>query len=187
MTGRTIRPRLLRRLKSGARTSTTAVLPGMVAADTQPHAAPASPAADLAGVNFADTKELFSSVSTPKLIRSMITLRLAAAAPVADLGMWIMKSRLMDDPLCRKAVLGITERTFYRQFCAGENLAAANATARELWESGRTAMLDYGLEHADDNESCDVNMEEFLRTIDSTKSVDESPVSYLIRLTALRL
>ncbi|XP_057769884.1 proline dehydrogenase 2, mitochondrial-like [Salvia miltiorrhiza] len=186
MTGRTIRPRLLRRLKSGARTSTTAVLPGNVAADALPHAAAVAAAADDHGLNLADTKELFSSVPTVKLLRSLVTLRLAAAAPVADLGLWIMKSRLMDDPLCRKVVLGITERTFYRQFCAGEDLAAANATARELWESGRTAMLDYGLEHADDNESCDVNMEEFIRTIDSTKSVDESPISFVVvKVTAI--
>ncbi|KAL1557004.1 proline dehydrogenase 2, mitochondrial-like [Salvia divinorum] len=190
MTGSTIRPQLLCRLKSGARTSTTAVLPGNFIADTLPHTATATATATAAsnnhGVNFSDTKELFSSVSSANMLRSLIMLRLASSAPVADLGMWIMKSRLMDIPLCRKAVFGITERTFYRQFCAGEDLTAASATARELWDSGRTAMLDYGLEHANDNESCDVNMEEFLRTIQSTKSGNESPVTAICPVRILK-
>ncbi|KAH6832184.1 Methylenetetrahydrofolate reductase family protein [Perilla frutescens var. hirtella] len=190
MTTRAVRPKLLRnlrRLKYGARTTTTttAVLPGSIAADNQPNVSTATTAAG-PDVNFTDTKELFSSVPTSNLLRSLITLRLAAAGPVADLGMWIMKSRLMDDPLCRRTVLGVTERTFYRHFCAGEDLAAANATARELWDSGLTAMLDYGLEHAVDNESCDGNFKEFIRTIDSTKSVDESPVSFVVvKITAI--
>ncbi|XP_047937708.1 proline dehydrogenase 2, mitochondrial-like [Salvia hispanica] len=186
MTGSPFHPQLLCRLKSGARTSTTAVLPGNLLTDTLPQAATATSAANNHAVNFTHTKELFSSVSSAKMLRSLIMLRLASSAPVADLGMWVMKSRLMDIPLCRKAVLGITERTFYRQFCAGEDLASASATARELSDTGRTAMLDYGLEHANDNESCDLNMEEFLRTIQSTKSGVESPISFVVvKITAI--
>lgn len=177
MAGGTLRPNLIRRLETGARTSATAVLPGKVDADAQPP--PAAAEVDPV-VKFTDTKDLFSSVGTGKLLRSVITLRLAATEPVADLGMWIMKSKLMDEPLCRKAVMGVTERTFYRHFCAGEDQAAAMATARDLWGSGLTAMLDYGLEHAIDGESCESNLGEIIATIDATKSVDESPVSFIL-------
>ena len=178
MTGRNALSRLPLRLESGARTNSTAALAEKLAPEPPPNA-DAGPADDEfdGRVNFTDTKKLFSSVPSSKLLRSVITLRLAATPPVADFGIWVMKSKLMEGPLCRKAILGVTERTFYRQFCAGKDLAAANATARELWETGLTAMLDYGLEHAKDNESCDVSMEEFLRTIESAKSVD-SPVSF---------
>ncbi|KAG6398439.1 hypothetical protein SASPL_139899 [Salvia splendens] len=186
MTGRNTLSRLPLRLESGARTNATAALAEKLAADPPPNA-DAGPADDEfdGRVNFTDTKKLFSSVPSAKLLRSMITLRLAATPPVADFGIWIMKSKLMEGPLCRKAILGVTERTFYRQFCAGKDLAAANATARELWQTGLTAMLDYGLEHAKDNESCDVSMEEFLRTIESAKSVD-SPISFVVvKITAI--
>lgn len=186
MTSRGVQRKVINRLKAGDRTSATAVLSGKVAVDSQPNTAATAGAGASPRVNFTDTKELFSSVPTSKLIRSLITLRLAAAAPVADFGSWILKSRLMDDKLCKKTILAITERTFYRHFCAGEDLEAANETAKKLWETGLTAMLDYGLEHADDNKACDSSMNEFIRTINSTKSDEASPVSFVVvKITAI--
>lgn len=91
----------------------------------------------------------------------------------------------MDEPFCRKMVLGFTE-IYYDHFVAGKDLAAANTTVRKLWESGLTAMLDYGLEHANDNEACDSNMEEFIHTIESTKFNDDCPVSFVVvKVTAI--
>lgn len=104
---------------------------------------------------------------------------------MADIGSWVMKSKLMEEPFCKKMVVGFTKHTFYDHFCAGINLAMANRTAVKLGDSGLTAMLDYGLEYANDNESCDCNMEEFIRTIDSTKLVDNSPVSRSFHVSLL--
>lgn len=72
------------------------------------------------------------------------------------------------------------ERTFYDHFCGGRNLGEADTTAKRLWEnSGLRAMLDYGMEHAIDNASCDENMNEFIQTIESTQANrSTSPVSY---------
>lgn len=95
---------------------------------------------------------------------------------MADFGLWIMTSGLMNNPIFRKLVLTVTEHSFYSHFCAGKDLEKAGRTVKKLWDSGLSAMLDYGLEHATDNESCDRNLKEFLRTIDSTKSVDSCQV-----------
>ncbi|KAL0343740.1 UNVERIFIED_CONTAM: Proline dehydrogenase 1, mitochondrial [Sesamum angustifolium] len=133
-----------------------------------------------------DTKRLFSSVSTPKLIKSASMLKISSYDRAADFGLWIMTSGLMNNPVVRKLVLAATEHTFYSHFCAGKDLEKAGRTVKKLWDSGLGAMLDYGLEHATDNESCDRNLQEFLRTINSTKSVDSCQVSFVVlKITAI--
>lgn len=97
-----------------------------------------------------------------------------------------MNSDLMEAPLFRKTVLGVTKHTFYNHFCGGEDLKEAGTTVRELWEAGLSAMLDYGLEHAGDNESCDRNLEEFVRTIGWTTQSKAFPVSFVVvKITAI--
>ncbi|KAK4393252.1 Proline dehydrogenase 1, mitochondrial [Sesamum angolense] len=133
-----------------------------------------------------DTKRLFSSVSTPKLIKSASMLKISSYDRAADFGLWIMTSGLMNNPVVRKLVLAATEHTFYSHFCAGIDLEKAGRTVKKLWDSGLGAMLDYGLEHATDNESCDRNLQEFIRTINSTKSVDSCQVSFVVvKITAI--
>ncbi|KAI3452145.1 hypothetical protein Pfo_008810 [Paulownia fortunei] len=105
---------------------------------------------------------------------------MAAFGPMVDFGMWTMNSRLMANPLFRKMVLGVTEHTFYDHFCAGKDLEMARRTVEKLWDVGLSAMLDYGLEHANANESCDSNLEEFIRTINSTKLLDTCQVSFVV-------
>ncbi|KAL7614929.1 proline dehydrogenase 2, mitochondrial isoform X1 [Lactuca sativa] len=136
--------------------------------------------------NFEDTKRLFSSVKTGKLIRSAANLSMASVEPVVDLGMWVMGSRLMQMGLLREAVLGGIKHTVYEHFVAGSDAGEAGRTVKKLWESGLRGMLDYGLEHAVDNESCDKNAQQFIKTVESTQSLPPSSVSFVVvKITAI--
>ncbi|KAL4577348.1 hypothetical protein LXL04_013457 [Taraxacum kok-saghyz] len=136
--------------------------------------------------NFEDTKRLFSSVKTGKLIRSAANLSMASVEPVVDLGMWVMGSRLMQVGLLSEVVLGVIKHTVYEHFVAGADTAEAGQTVKKLWESGLRGMLDYGLEHAVDNESCDKNAQQFIKTVESTQSLPPSSVSFVVvKITAI--
>ncbi|CAI9276803.1 unnamed protein product [Lactuca saligna] len=136
--------------------------------------------------DFEDTKGLFSSVTTGKLLRSAANLNLAAVEPVVDMGVWVMKSRLMQVGLFREIVLGVIKHTSYEHFVAGADTEETGRTVKKLWESGLRGMLDYGLEHAIDNESCDINTQEFIKTVESTQSLPPSSVSFVVvKITAI--
>ncbi|KAJ0704195.1 putative proline dehydrogenase [Helianthus annuus] len=136
--------------------------------------------------DFVDTKRLFSSVNTCKLIRSMVNLSVASMEPVVDLGMWVMSSRLMEVGMVRKIVLGVIKHTVYEHFVAGADTGEVNRTVKKLWESRLRGMLDYGLEHAVDNESCDKNAQQVLKTVESTQFLTPSSVSYVVvKITAI--
>ncbi|KAH7532836.1 hypothetical protein FEM48_Zijuj04G0064700 [Ziziphus jujuba var. spinosa] len=131
-------------------------------------------------LDFDDLDKLFSSVSTSKLLRASANLYMASVEPIVDLGMWVMRSKLMEKQLVKDMVLGLIKRTFFEHFCAGENTVEAGNSALRLRDAGLRGMLDYALEFACDNESCDRNMEGFLTTIESTKSLPPSIVSFVV-------
>ncbi|XP_057492354.1 proline dehydrogenase 2, mitochondrial-like [Actinidia eriantha] len=131
-------------------------------------------------LNLDDVKELFSSVPTPKLLRSAANLHVASIKPMVDLGMWVMNSKLMTTPVACDVVVGAIKHTFYEHFCAGRGPEEATRTAAKLWDSGMKGMLVYALEHAADNESCDRNLDAFLETVESTKSLATSSVSSIV-------
>lgn len=127
-------------------------------------------------INFDDVQELFTGVSTSKLIKSSLTLQMASIEPVVDLGVWVMSSKFMHMPIFREVILGFVKRTFYEHFCAGKDLSEICRTVSKLSSVGLKGMLDYGVEHATDNESCDQSMKVFLQTAESTKSLPSSSV-----------
>lgn len=130
-------------------------------------------------IDLDDFKALFSRVPTKKLLKSSATLQMAAYGPMVDLGMWVMNSSLIRIPILKEMILGSIESSFYEHFVAGKDLEQVNNTIKRLWgETGLRSMLDYGLEHSTDNESCDRNTIEFIKTIDSTKSLPPSSVSH---------
>ncbi|KAK4745091.1 hypothetical protein SAY87_011403 [Trapa incisa] len=138
-------------------------------------------------IDLTDPERLFSSVPTSKLIRSAANLHAAAVAPVMDLGIRVMKSKLiMGTGLARDAVLGAVRRTFYDHFCGGEDTVEAAAAVRRLNEAGLRGMLDYAVEDVEDNSSCDRNLEAFLHTVESTKTLPQGYVSFVIvKITAI--
>ncbi|XP_043700625.1 proline dehydrogenase 2, mitochondrial-like [Telopea speciosissima] len=137
-------------------------------------------------LNFDDVERLFSSVSTVKLMRSSLNLHMAAFDPMMDFGTWLMKSRLVETVIFREIILAVVKHTFYEHFCAGENVEEASRTLQRLWDDGLRGILDYGLEDAVDNESCDRNLQEFLNTVESTKLLPSSSVSFAcVKITAI--
>ncbi|KAK9105422.1 hypothetical protein Scep_022266 [Stephania cephalantha] len=138
-------------------------------------------------LNFYDNDERpFSTVSNPRLLRSLLNLELVAIDPVVDFGMWVMKSRMVESPVLKDLVLGVIKHTFYEHFCAGESVEEASSTLRRLWDDGLRGILDYGLEDAVDNEACDRNLDEFLKTVESSKLLPPCSVSYACaKITAI--
>ncbi|XP_043725360.1 proline dehydrogenase 2, mitochondrial-like [Telopea speciosissima] len=137
-------------------------------------------------LNLEDDEKLFSSLSSFQLMRSSLNLHLAAFDPIVDLGIWVMKSRFLKSNICNKLVLKIVKHSFYEHFCAGENLEEASRTLQKLWDDGLRGILDYGLEDAIDNQSCDRNLVEFLKTVDSIKLLPPSSVSFAcVKITAI--
>ncbi|KAI3976817.1 hypothetical protein MKX01_008675 [Papaver californicum] len=131
-------------------------------------------------------EKLFSSITTSYLMKSLMNQYLVSYDPIVDIGIWVMKSRLMETMVFKSLILGVVKHTFYDHFCAGENLNEASKTLESLWNVGLKGIMDYGLEDANDNFSCDRNLSEFLKTIESTRFFPPSSVSSAcVRITAI--
>lgn len=86
----------------------------------------------------------------------------------------------------KDVVVGVIKHTFFEHFCAGESVEEAGRCVEKLWRSGLRGMLCYGLENADDNDSCDRNFEAFLHTIRTAGSLPRSSVSSIVvKITAI--
>ncbi|KVH92598.1 proline dehydrogenase 2, mitochondrial-like [Cynara cardunculus var. scolymus] len=137
--------------------------------------------------DFEDTKRLFASVPTRKLLHSAITLNVCAMESMVDFSIKVMNSKTMEtNRFFREAVLKTIRHSAYDHFVAGEDTVQAGRTVNRLWESGLRGMLDYGLEHAADNESCDDNTQELIKTAESAHSLPPSSVSFVVvKVTAI--
>ncbi|GAU36094.1 hypothetical protein TSUD_277050 [Trifolium subterraneum] len=125
-----------------------------------------------------DAERLFSAVPTSTLLRSSAVLHATAIGPVVDVGIWAMQSKLLQMGIMKDAVMAVTKRTFYEHFCAGEDAVAAGRSIRSVNEAGLRGMLVYGVEDAHDNEGCNRNLNGFLHTVDVSKSLPPSSVSF---------
>ena len=136
-------------------------------------------------LNLNDGEGLFSHLPTTKLLRSSAILHATAFGPMVDFGMWMMSSKLMETDIFKYLVLGITKRTFYKHFCAGEDASTAAKSIASLNEAGLRGMLVYGVEDAHDNDACDRNLNGFLHTVDVSKSLPPSSVSIFSSLPSV--
>ena len=137
--------------------------------------------------DFEDTKCLFASVHTRKLLHSAITLNVCAMDSMVDFTIKVMNSKMMENNrVFREGVLKVIKHSAYDHFVAGEDTVEAGRTVNRLWESGLRGMLDYGLEHAVDNKSCDENTKELIKTAESAHSLPKSSVSFVVvKITAI--
>ncbi|KAM1480224.1 hypothetical protein ACFX2I_027394 [Malus domestica] len=105
-------------------------------------------------ISFDDADKLFASISTSRLLRVAMNPHMVAVEPMMDVGMRVMRSRFMHTPLIKDVI--------------------------ELNEAGLRGMLVYALEYAGNNEACDRNLQGFLDTAESIKSLPLSLVSCII-------
>ncbi|KAK2366122.1 proline dehydrogenase 2, mitochondrial [Trifolium repens] len=153
---------------------------------TTPPPPPPSSQQSASFLDLNDAEKLFSAVPTSTLLRSSAILHATAIGPVVDVGIWAMQSKLLQMGIMKDAVMAVTKRTFYEHFCAGEDAVAAGRSIRSVNEAGLRGMLVYGVEDAHDNEGCDRNLNGFLHTVDVSKSLPPSSVSFVIvKITAI--
>ncbi|KAI9083367.1 hypothetical protein K1719_034581 [Acacia pycnantha] len=137
-------------------------------------------------VNLDDVQRLFSFVPTSKLLRSSAVLHATGSESIVDFGMWVMKSKLMEVDVLRNIILAAVRRTFFEHFCAGEDAVTAARSIKGLTDAGLRGMLVYGVEDAHDNDACDRNHAGFLHTVDVSRSLPPSSVSFVIvKITAI--
>ncbi|KAK7364958.1 hypothetical protein VNO80_13708 [Phaseolus coccineus] len=188
MATRVIPPRILKKFRYNTATKPlNTVHPSLTPAIAPPafFEKPPSVAAE-AALGMEDAERLFASVSTGRLLRSAAVLHATAVGPMVDLGMWVMKSPLLQSGLPRDLVMSATRETFFSHFCAGEDAAGASKSIRVLNDAGLRSMLVYGVEDAHDNEGCDQNLNGFLHTVTVSKSLPPSSVSFVIvKITAI--
>ncbi|TKY64986.1 Proline dehydrogenase 2 [Spatholobus suberectus] len=191
MATRVIPPRILRNLRYNTATkplnSAHPPLSPALSPSSPPPCLPPPvlrPAAD--DLNFRDVEKLFASVPTAGLLRSSAVLHATALEPMVDLGTWLMRSNLMHVHGLRDLLFAAIRGTFYDHFCAGEDAPTAAASIRTLNHAGLRGMLVYGVEDAHDNDACDRNLKGFLHTVDVSRSLPPSSVSFVIvKITAI--
>ncbi|XP_057758038.1 proline dehydrogenase 2, mitochondrial-like [Arachis stenosperma] len=196
MATRVIPPRILRNLRYNTATKPLAsshpsslsptLSPPCLSDPKPPSQTVLRPALDPSALNFNDVQSLFSYVPTSNLLRSTAVLHITAVEPMVDLGMWIMRSKLFEVEGLKDVILAAIRNTFYGHFCAGEDAVTAGKSIRALNDAGLRGMLVYGVEDAHDNEGCDRNLKCFLHTVDVSRSLPPSSVSFVIvKITAI--
>ncbi|GLJ42502.1 hypothetical protein SUGI_0880940 [Cryptomeria japonica] len=129
---------------------------------------------------------LYSAMSSRELLSTLFNLYLVAYEPLVDLSIKVLRLPLMKHAAFRIPVLQAVKQTAYSHFCAGENVAEASATLQRMWELGLKGILDYSLEDATDNDSCDQNLQGFLNTVQTTLRLPAGSVSFAcVKITAL--
>ncbi|KAJ7535493.1 hypothetical protein O6H91_12G036400 [Diphasiastrum complanatum] len=131
-------------------------------------------------------KMLYSGMTSMELLRTLFNLSLVAYEPFVDISIKILNSPLMKFALVRAPIHWFVKKMAYAHFCAGETAAEASVTLKRMWELGLKSILDYSLEDAADNNSCDQNLKEFLETVHRTRELPIGSVSFsCVKITAL--
>ncbi|CAD5171697.1 unnamed protein product [Musa acuminata subsp. malaccensis] len=154
-------------------------------ADQLPEAPSQPPAPTL---DLSDTRQLFASVPTATLLRSLANLSTLAAGPIVDLGAAALRAAAAapEGRLLPAAVLGVARATVHRHFCAGEGFEEAGRAVEAMWaEQGLRSILDYGMEDAEDSAACDRNLDGFLRTVEMASSLPPISASVCVKITAI--
>ncbi|KAF5748884.1 proline dehydrogenase [Tripterygium wilfordii] len=199
MATRVIPPKLLRSVTRPRTSATTTALPPPYFTAHKLQPSPQLPTLQRPGIvtrlatptassvlNLDDHEKIFSSLSTVQLLRSSAILQMAATEPVVDLGLWVMRSQLMEIKGVRDVLLSTIKHSFYEHFCAGEDAKEAKECLLNVNESGLRGMLVYGVEHTCDVDACDRNLNGFTSTVDIASSLPKSSTSYVVvKITAI--
>ncbi|CAD6211994.1 unnamed protein product [Miscanthus lutarioriparius] len=133
-------------------------------------------------LQFEDTGRLFAGEPTSALLRTLAALQALSVGPLVDVATAALRS-----PAVAGSALGraAARATAYRHFCAGETADEAAAVVRRLWRGGMGGILDYGIEDAEDSDSCDRNAAGFISAVDVAAALPPGSASVCIKITAL--
>ncbi|CAI5471166.1 unnamed protein product [Closterium sp. Yama58-4] len=148
------------------------------------------PAGDAAAaaesLNVENVQKLFQQLSTSEVANAILNLEMAAREMVVDASSALLTSPVMRIPLVAAPVLWGVRKTAHKHFCAGETLEEAVATLDRMQQLGLKGILDFSVEDALDDATCDRNMEGFLRTIRMASQLSPPMVSFAcVKITAL--
>ncbi|CAI5521749.1 unnamed protein product [Closterium sp. Naga37s-1] len=133
-----------------------------------------------------NVRKLFQQLSTSEVANAVLNLEMAAREMVVDASSALLTSPVMRIPLVAGPVLWGVRKTAHKHFCAGETLEEAVATLDRMQQLGLKGILDFSVEDALDDETCDRNMEGFLRTIRMASQLSPPMVSFAcVKITAL--
>ncbi|KAH9572963.1 hypothetical protein CY35_02G179900 [Sphagnum magellanicum] len=129
---------------------------------------------------------LYAGVTSKELLRTLCNLHLVGYEPVVDASIKVLTSPLMQSALFRVPLLQAVKYTAYSHFCAGENIAEASTTLKNMWKLGLRGILDYGLEDATDSQSCDKNLADFVNVVHQSAVLPSGSVSFAcVKITAI--
>jgi hypothetical protein len=128
---------------------------------------------------------LYAGVTSKELLRTLCNLHLVGYEPVVDASIKVLTSPLMQSALFRVPVLQAVKYTAYSHFCAGENIAEASTTLKNMWKLGLRGIMDYGLEDATDSQSCDKNLADFVNVVHQSAVLPSGSVGFPFSRTLL--
>ena len=115
-------------------------------------------------LKFEDTQSSFQKKSSTDLVQSLIILRLCTLEPLVKYAPKIIQASMYAklDAL----VFWVIKRTFFKHFCAGEDLDEVTPVIAKLHDANIGSILDYSAEGAvGDDSDLDVSAERIMETI----------------------
>lgn len=94
-------------------------------------------------LNLEDTKKLFEKKRTPELMFQWFILKLCSFSILAENGLKIME--LMQRYRLSWVSNWVMKKTFFKQFCAGEDLPQTLQAVDKLYSNGMSSILDFSV------------------------------------------
>lgn len=131
-----------------------------------------------------DDPSLYGDLSTGELMKTLMNLQLLAYDPVVSMAMRLLSS---NQSVIRGPVMWVVQNLAFTHFCAGENLTEASHTLSHMWHRLRLqGILNFALEDAPDDASCDSHFISFLHSIRQTTQLPLESVSFAcVKITAI--
>jgi proline dehydrogenase len=143
---------------------------------------PATFAADLSyrmPLNFNDTAIAFQYRSNKQLKRARFLFSSMSSPTLTSIGMGLTKLAIS----WGLPVKGLVKRTIFEQFCGGETIEEAAATANAIAKFGAGIILDYSVEGKQEEPEFDRAVQEFIKAIQFAASQRKSIPFISVKIT----
>jgi len=115
-------------------------------------------------LKFEDTQSSFQKKTSKDLFQSLVILRLCALEPLVKFAPTIIQASIYTK--IDSLVFWIIKKTFFKHFCAGEDLEEVRPVISKLHDAAIGSILDYSAEGAvGGEEDLDTSAEKIMETI----------------------